>query len=297
MKKIIISFSLIIGIFSVCHAQRTVDTCGKYTYNFPNYIAPADAKIKALEQAKIDIAKDVFGENIHQSNTTIVSNKNGKSDIDFFSLGGSQPNGKYIRDTKDPVISIPQWNTATDEFALTVSICGQVQAITNSQISFVSNILRDGTEEKYKSDEFTAEINNLYLHFRSPMDGYMCVYLLDESTQQVFCLLPYRNSPLQSIKVEHDRDYIFFNPDDKTSPDWQNLEGRYHMTVSRDVEYNRIYVIFSPNNFYKIPNTEIKGYNLPREMSFRDFKTWLDKCRRHDDNLTVNEHIIKIKKL
>jgi hypothetical protein len=67
------------------------------------------------------------------------------------------------------------------------------------------------------------------------------------------------------------------------------------MTCSREIEYNDIYIIFSPNAFTKANTNESTEDVLQRQLSFEDFQKWLVKLRKIDKEAIVNNKQISIK--
>jgi hypothetical protein len=133
----------------------------------------------------------------------------------------------------------------------------------------------------------------MFLYFKSPVDGYLTVYLLDETIQEVFCLLPYKASGQGAYRIEHDKPYILFSA--KNDLENANIVDEYTMTCSREIEYNDIYIIFSPNAFTKANTNESTEDVLPRQLSFEDFQKWLVKLRKIDKEAIVNNKQISIK--
>lgn len=66
------------------------------------------------------------------------------------------------------------------------------------------------------------------------------------------------------------------------------------MTCSREIEYNDIYIIFSPNAFTKVNTNESTEDVLPRQLSFEDFQKWLVKLSKTDKEAIVNNKQISI---
>ncbi|MBQ9254449.1 MAG: DUF4384 domain-containing protein [Bacteroidales bacterium] len=292
MKNIFVIFILYIGIFSVCSAQKIVDVCGEYTYYYPSTVSPEQAKQTAINRARIEGLIKEFNQTVYQTNTTVItSNKNGESSSDFISIGGSNVQGEWIEDTKEPQVS---FYTKDNMFICIAKVCGKAKKITNTT-EFTSKVLCNGTDGRYESNKFRAG-DYLYLSFLSASDGWLCVYLLDREAQEVFCLLPYRNSPNGTIKIKHDTLYLFFDPQDSNQPDYDYIEGNLYITCTKEIEYNEVYVIFSPNNFSKANGSKIKGEYLPRQLSFKDFQKWLISCQTKDRDIKVNKHLIEINK-
>ena len=83
-------FFLTVALF----AQRTEKVRVEYTFHAPENISLEEAKRIALERAKIQAIADEFGTVVSQSNTTLVSNRNGESSTDFSSLAESEVKGE-----------------------------------------------------------------------------------------------------------------------------------------------------------------------------------------------------------
>ena len=76
--KSIIAFLLIaLPIFS--QKMKTVE--GEYTYYAPENVTIEQAKLTAIERAKIQALADEFGNIISQSSTTSMTNLNGESSV------------------------------------------------------------------------------------------------------------------------------------------------------------------------------------------------------------------------
>lgn len=261
-------------------AQRTEKVRAEYIYHAPENISLEEAKRIALERAKIQAIADEFGTIVSQSNTTLVSNRNGESSTDFFSLGGSEVKGEWIE-----TIDLPEYDINYEQGMLVVKaiVSGRIREIVSAQIDIKAEVLCNGTDLKFARTDFKNG-DDLYLYFQSPVSGYLAVYLLDEVNQMVYCLLPYKNSPEAVAPIEHDRSYIFFST--KHAGDKAHLVDEYTMTCNNSIERNTIYVVFSPNEFAKANSNNIEEL-LPQELSFEEFQKWLVKGRNRDKNMNV----------
>ena len=283
--------SILLAIAAVSYAQNVQKVTATYTYYAPENVTLEEAKRTALNRAKIEAIADAFGTLVTQSNSTVVSNQNGKSDSQFFSLGGSEVKGEWIETTKEPIYNI---RYEGNMLVVSVEVSGRIREVVSAGIDFTVKILRNGTEEKFESSEFRSG-DDMYLYFKSPVDGYLTVYLLDETTQEVYCLLPYKASGEGAYPIKHDKPYILFSAKHETvNP---NGVDEYTMTCSRDIELNDIYIIFSPNPFTKANANDAEEETLPRQLVYKDFQKWLVKSRKRDNYLSINNKQIKIKKL
>lgn len=270
------------------HAQKVQKVTGTYTYYAPENVTMEEAKRTALERAKQSAIADAFGTVVSQNNSTVLTNENGKSDTRFLSLGGSEVRGEWIETTKEPEYKI---SYDKEMLVVAVTVSGRIREIVNAGVDVVAKILRNGTEEKFESSEFRSG-DDMYLYFQSPVDGYLTVYLLDETIQEVFCLLPYRASGEGAYKIEHDKPYVLFSVEKEARN--PNEVDEYTLTCSRDKEFNDLYIIFSPNPFTKANSMDAMNEMLPRQLSYEEFQKWLVKIKKMDVQVKCLEKSILI---
>lgn len=286
--RFLITFTLFLFALPLL-AQRTEKVRAEYTYHAPENISLEEAKRIALDRAKVQAIADEFGTIVSQSNTTLVKNSNGESSTDFFSLGGSEVKGEWIE-----TIGQPEYEISYEQGMLVVKavVTGRIREIVSAQIDIKAEVLCNGTDLKFARTDFKSG-DDLYLYFQSPVDGYLAVYLLDEVTQMVYCLLPYKSSSEAITPIEHDKPYIFFSVEHAGAN--AHLVDEYTMTCNSSVERNTIYVVFSPNEFAKANSNNVDEL-LPQELSFGEFQKWLSKGRNRDKEMNVLRESITINK-
>lgn len=286
--RFFITFTLFLFTLPIL-AQRTEKVRAEYTYHAPENISLEEAKRIALDRAKVQAIADEFGTIVSQSNTTLVKNSNGESSTDFFSLGGSEVKGEWIE-----TIGQPEYEISYEQGMLVVKaiVTGRIREIVSAQIDIRAEVLCNGTDLKFARTDFKNG-DDLYLYFQSPVDGYLAVYLLDEVSQMVYCLLPYKSSSEAVTPIEHDKPYIFFSTEH--AGDKAHLVDEYTMTCNSSVERNTIYVVFSPNEFAKANSNNVDEL-LPQELSFEKFQKWLAKGRNRDKEMNVRNVQIIINK-
>lgn len=287
MRPILLLLSVLFTLPVFSQKMKTVE--GEYTYHAPENVTLEEAKRIALDRAKIQALADAFGTIVSQTNATHVQNRNGNSDIDFLSIGGSEVKGEWIE-----TVGEPQYDISYEQGMLVVkvSVKGKAREIVSAQIEIKAKVLRNGTEDKFESGEF-RDGDDLYLSFVSPVSGYLAVYLVD-AEQKAYCLLPYRSQTDGIYKVEANRRYLFFNIKEAPPQERQYVD-EYVMTCSRSSEYNQIYVIFSPQPFAKAVDSS-SSETLPRELGLEDFQKWSTKYNIKDNNMQIQLKPILIKK-
>lgn len=277
-------------IFSICcFAQKIKTVDGEYTYVVPENINLDKAKHIALERLKIQLIEEEFGATVSQSNSTLVKNSNGESDVDFVSIGGSEVKGEWIE-----TIGTPRYDIYYEKNMLVVSVKakGQIREIISTAVDVKSLVLRNGIEDRFESDTFKSG-DDLYISFQSPTNGYLVVYLVD-TEQRAFCLLPYQNMKEGSFNVEANKRYVLFSTQTASS-ELKPYVDEYTMTCSHGQEINQLYVIFSSSPFVKAIDDKLEK-ELPRELSNEDFQKWLAKYRIRDTNMVVKKTTITIRK-
>lgn len=288
VKKYLCCFICI--VFSICCFSQKIKTVdGEYTYVVPENVNLDKAKYIALERLKIQLIEEEFGATVSQSNSTLVKNSNGKSDVDFVSIGGSEVNGEWIE-----TIGTPRYNIYYEKEMLVVSVKakGRIREIISTAVDVKSLVLRNGIEDRFESDTFKSG-DDLYISFQSPTNGYLVVYLVD-TEQRAFCLLPYQNMKEGSFNVEANKRYVLFSTQTAAS-ELKPYVDEYTMTCTHDQEINQLYVIFSTSPFVKAIDDKLEK-ELPRELSNEDFQKWLAKYRTRDTNMVVKKTTITIRK-
>lgn len=288
VKKYLCCFICI--VFSICCFSQKIKTVdGEYTYVVPENVNLDKAKYIALERLKIQLIEEEFGATVSQSNSTLVKNNNGKSDVDFVSIGGSEVNGEWIE-----TIGTPRYNIYYENNMLVVSVKakGRIREIISTAVDVKSLVLRNGIEDRFESDTFKSG-DDLYISFQSPTNGYLVVYLVD-TEQRAFCLLPYQNMKEGSFNVEANKRYVLFSTQTAAS-ELKPYVDEYTMTCTHDQEINQLYVIFSTSPFVKAIDDKLEK-ELPRELSNEDFQKWLAKYRTRDTNMVVKKKTITIRK-
>jgi len=278
MRTVFLSMMLLFG--SAVFAQRVKTVEAEYTYHAPENVTLETARRTALERAKIQAIADEFGTIVQQTNTTRVENGKDRSLVDFLSIGDSEVRGEWIE-----TISEPQYDIRYEQSMLVVTcrVRGKAREIVAAQIDLQVHVLRNGTEERFEDDAFRSG-DDLYLSFRSPLSGYLAIYLMD-ADGQAFCLLPYQKQTMGIYPIEANRRYVFFHV--KSAPvEERNVVDEYTMSCERSSEYNQVYVIFSPNQFIKAADDKTSE-GLPRHLGYGDFQRWLVRNRKHDQQMNV----------
>ena len=127
------------------------------------------------------------------------------------------------------------------------------------------------------------ENNNFYLYVKSPVDGFLSVFV-EENGETTRRLLPYKNQGnTDAVKIEHDKEYYLFSNAKGTKFFDINVDELVLFTNSQ-IEYDNVYVLFSPNKYIKPSLLDAKKFKdgslIPKEISNINFQKWLAGCRQ-----------------
>ena len=285
-------FGLLLLLLTACNlsldAQQTRVVSGEYVYYPPETQSYEAAKRTAMENAKIKILADTFGTVISMTSAVSVT---GSSDVSSTDLSSLEVKGEWIETIGEPKYVADV--TEDGMIVIKVTIKGKVREIVESKADYVAKVLRNGVEDRYESLEF-QEGDDLYMSFKSPVDGYLAVYLYD-GTEDVYCLLPYKNHDVPSLKVEGGERYVFFSPQMADYGVHPSMVEECYMTCSRAVELNTFYVVWSPNQIYHAVDSDRHDL-LPRVLNYKSFQKWLSKLKAHDKDAVVKTMDITIRR-
>ena len=295
MRKHLLLLSILLGLCSGLSAQRVLTASGTYTYYAPSNLTLDQAKSIALERAKTQIIANNFGTVVGVMNHTRVENEAGDSSISFLSLGESEVKGEWIETLGKPVFQISYQENLQ---VVKVTIRGMIREIVASVLPLEVRVLRNGISDRYESDSF-RDGDEFYLSFKSPVDGYVSVFLYGKDG--VNRLIPLKHEKAGSRSVEAGIREVFFarrvsRYDVAQDKVMESIRSEYVLTCDGENELDRIYVVFSPNQFAH-PNDHLpEAMTEPAQLSFEDFQRWLSKSRRQDSAMTVVIRDILIKK-
>lgn len=290
MKRCALLILLLACSAAWCFSQKTVKVSATYTYYAPETMSVEEAKRVALERAKIQAIADEFGTVVSQSTSTVVTNENGKSDTRFFSTGGIDVKGEWIETIGEPTF---ETTYKEGQFIVTVTVKGKARPLPKTYISLIAKVLRNGTKLNCEADRFNNG-DELYLYFKSPIDGSLLVYLIDYESKEAYCLLPYSSSGDASQRIIRDEEYIFFSENHSAD---KTIVDEYTLTCDngREVVENKLVVIFSPNENLVKSNTIRTGAETPRLLSLEDFEKWRSKLLTKSPEIQIINKPISIK--
>jgi len=276
------------SILSANDIERVSITYDYYSDN-PNE-TPEQAEYKAIERAKEKALEDKFGVDVSSISSSFILNQtNGEtvhSATNFFSLGGSSVRGEWLETTKQKV----EKEYKNGFWCVKVHIEGKVRGKSKSQIEIHASLVNN-SHDRTSRDMF-YDGDDIFLHFSSPVSGYLCVYLIDEE-KNAFCLLPYKNNTTGHQVIKANEEYLFFSQQTDSDAD------EYTLNTSREVEHNAVYIVFSPNSIIKANDSRgdknWRNEQLPRTLPYANFLKWLSRNQTKDPDMVVKTELILIR--
>lgn len=267
---------------------------GEYTYYADPNMSVKEATMAAIEYARLQAIAREFGTLLTQNTQQQDMVTNDRESNFFMQLNSMEVKGEWIRDVDEPKTTSEILSDGT--LAIKAKVKIEARAISNAATDFDVKVLRNGTDLRFVDTNFKKD-DELYLYLKTPVDGYVAVYLIDE-TPTAYCLLPYGNDDDGQQPVKRNKENVFFSPDMAPECD-RNMVDELKMTCSDElIELNQLYVIFSPNPFTKAIDN--KGGELvsdelllPSQLSYKDFSKWLSKQRTRDPQMGMQ--IIRLK--
>ena len=278
------------------YSQKVCEVSGTYTYYGDPNMSIKEVRAAAIEHARVRAIAKEFGTLLTQSTIQQESVKNGQEQSDLMQLNAAEVKGEWLEDLKEP--EIVREELVDGMLVIEARVKGRARGISSEAADFEVLTLRNGMEKKFADTNF-REGDDLYLYFRAPVDGYVAVYLVDEQ-QQAFCLLPYSGDGDGQQPVEHGKEYVFFSPSHVYDVP-QHLIDEISMTCADErFEHNQMYVLYSPNSFTKALDRQGRQLSerlvLPRQLSLKDFTSWMSKLCARDKKMGRKVIRLKISK-
>ena len=147
---------MLLNLLSIS-AQEIEKVHGEYTYHVPDNVSLEEGKRTALERAKIQALADAFGTLVSQNNSTIIKNENGKSSVDFLSIGGSDVKGEWIE-----TIGEPKFDIFYESNMLTIKVTIVGKARESRMQTLTSRQSSCATERKRNLKAMSSEMGMTY---------------------------------------------------------------------------------------------------------------------------------------
>ena len=290
MKKfigIIVACFFALSVFAQEKTAEAVKVSGEYTYLVPTDMSLDEAKEKALVGAKNEAMGREFGWAVTEDTKMRDVETDDESHSYFNTYSSSEVKGIWLETIGKPKFDV-QMDEATGGLKVHVVVQGLARERVSTNIELDTKLLRN-VNDKSESLSFVSE-ENFFLFFKSPENGFLTVYLMDEAGD-AFCLLPYANQKSGHMPIKADQSYIFFSEQTATD-DCKPFVDEYFFFAEKEMEDHKLYILFSPERLTKASDNsgrflEKANLQLPREVKAQDFHEWLTKQKQMDSHLQV----------
>lgn len=302
MKIVKLLTVLTIVSASVGFAQKKFVTRGVAQVRMENSMSKQQVRLEAKQKAIINGIENVLGTYVEQETNIEIESGN----TNFHIIANTKVKGEWI-ETKDENYSedtrIVQGEHGKEtEIWITCKISGRVREIVKASLAFEILPLNCPNKNCRQTDFLVDEL--LYVYFRTPTKGFLSIYLQEGET--VFRLLPYAQMEgdyLNAVPVKADKKYLFFSAKEE-----HNYFSDFHfsqvdeleMYTEKDVEYMKMYVVFSTKMFTKPiledGKVQEESYVLPKSLSTREFEFWVEKNRIYNPDFNYEIVNMTLKK-
>lgn len=282
-----------LSLLPVAMRAGSDDVSGESVFVVPETMSIAEARTVAASRARIDALAGKYGTLVASMNTVGMSD----GTVNRFSmLGTSEVKGVWLKDTRE-VWQRMELDEATQQLYIRTKVWGKARPLTVAATPVVVETISDDGDTGSTATEFRNG-EKFYLHFRSATDGYLAVFLIDESGS-VFTCLPYPSQRQNTVPVRKSADYVFFSKRRPAAVTAESDIRQYFLTAEKDMEQNRLCIVFSPNDF-TLALDEKQGVSANGQQvgrySFDDFNEALFRQRMADGRMQVVFKDIVIRK-
>ncbi len=277
--------------------QKLITTAGQAQVRVETNMTKAQCKEQAHELAIINAIEFAFGTWAEQQTDIVI--KDGK---DYYNImGTTKVKGEWVETDNE------EYSEAVDEFStkngkevvtfITCKISGKVRKATPKALIQYQPL--NCPDIRCRKTEFNSG-ESLYLSFKSPVDGFLSVFLEDD--ELVYRLFPYSNQSGRENSanmVKADKEYLLFAKDPKYNS-FPVQADEYELYSVKSFEFNNLYVVFSEEPYVKPmlnaekSSVEKTAYLLPKSLTPKDFQAWLSDNRAKSQSFLDARIKIKI---
>lgn len=298
LLSVLIVLSLGLQYAEADNKGKVVTVEATYSLEIPPYMSYDQACREGIVKAKNQAIDSVFYSVLSGFDEVTVKNTNANSEVSLLSIHRSQVKGVWLGDLAKPQFKRVLADDGRDFLYVTVK--GKVRELKSAGIQFEALPLRVKPDLKLQTNTFKNG-DDFFLYFRSPVNGFLTVFLFDTNLNEVCYMLPYQSSGEGYYAITHDVQYTFFSTD-KAKPDDGEID-EFVMTCSdgNKEEYDELYVVFSPNKYVKKPSTLEKkqlgnDLILPDRMDYEGFNKWLTEYQQIDEDMQIARIPIRVSK-
>lgn len=279
-KTAIILAALAAGFLAMSAGPREANVKGTYTYYGDGSHTPDECKRMALEGARLQAIAGEFGTVVSQDVVQHdLVDQSGESTY-FSALSSTEVKGEWIADDGEPEYKVSL--DGDGHLVVECTVKGRARELSNESVDFEALVLRNGKGRQNADTRFRSG-DEMRLIVKTPVDGYVAVFLVD-GTRQAYQLLPYMSDTVGEVKVRKGKEYLFF--DKQAGEREHGWVDELMLTAEGAKDYNKLFVVMSPNRF-ALPVNSFRDKGTPLMLDFDSFNRWLAKTRRADTRMGV----------
>lgn len=245
---------------------------------------------EAISMAKEDAVNRAFGSSVLSNyERYTITEMQGRSVAFNRDIRGNYlntfPNGIWV---EDKAITCKEEKDEQGNIWLSCKVSGYARKIESARVRFVACTL-DGTDPNINRTETFVQKEKGYLYFKSPENGYLVIF--HDDMKLVQRCLPYTAFSDNFMRIEANREYIFFSEKHADYLEDKLKTDGILFTAEMPLEYNRFYILFSPeplSGYLLDPSKKLEdGSRLFKSMERKDFFDWLQENRIRNKDLQV----------
>ncbi len=281
LVKYVISVCILVhfGLIDLSAQKSKIrTTSGEAQIKLESNVTKEEAYLKVEQLAIINAISNAFGTIVDQE--AILTVESGKSS--FSIIGTTKVKGDWI-ETLDIKMNegfkeIKTENGKQQELWISCSIKGKAKEATSKANIEVYTLSYPNVASKstlFKSGD------SLYMYFKSPVDGYLSIYLDDG--KNIYKILPYQDMESEScLKVSADKEYILFSKM-KEHNYFGNKVDELELFTPLKNELDKLHILFSEKKYFKPRLTDSNklegGYIVPKSLSRQQTANWLAETK------------------
>jgi hypothetical protein len=289
--------------FTSLIAQEVVTAEGFAQIRLEDHMSKDEAREEVRQQAMINAIESVFGAYVAQDSDVNVEDGRTR----FRIIGQTRVRGDWLKtvsekygEKKQKVQGRSRKETETWIFC---RIEGKIRetGLPETALEFTP---MNCPELICRTYDF-RDGEPFYLSFRTPVDGYLSIFIRDGS-DNVFRLLPYLKMTEQyanTVPVKADLSYLFFLNQENYDyfPEFSYMMiDEVVMSAVQPEEFLDLYVVFSTSDYQKPLLDSVEedktGTIMPKTLDPGKFEEWLGDNRIHDPAFQYKRITLTIKK-
>jgi hypothetical protein len=261
-------------------SQKKVQISGEETVFLNPDQTINEIKKKAIELAIYSALENKFGRIIYQNNQSFIESTESETRTKFLSKGNSLVKGKWLRTLEENCIQ--DFDPSFNQMYITCKVKGIAIELEEVKPEFIALPLEcpkmECEETQFKNEQ------DFFLYFKSPKNGFLSVFLTDDSKSYKLYPIPGERETLFGVTAN--KEYYLFEGDESS-----DFDG-YYLFTNNEFEMNTLYFIFSKSD-YSLPiltkDLSNESIEIPENLGLSDFHEWVNNLRLIKEDVQVKE--------